>query len=148
MLHKFVEFYMVIINRMLHTYIYIKLSFKKVSLISLFVLYSHIQFFDHVVHSNCQLLLFIKVWKVYARTLGLSLSIFHHSSPLLDRYDGQSRRILLYLFLCYVQCIQLHQVFHTTRQEAVVVVGSARCKDDGGAPLFLLLLQIRLLVSC
>ena len=42
MLHKFVDFYMVIINRMLHTYIYIKLSFKKVSLISLFVLYSHI----------------------------------------------------------------------------------------------------------
>ena len=82
MLHKFVDFYMVIINQILHTYAHIKILFENYpKLVSYFHSYISI---SYVVHSYRQLLLFRKVWAVYTHAFGLSLPIFHH------RFGGNS----------------------------------------------------------
>ena len=75
MLHRFADFYMVMINQIQYTYAYITILFESYpKLASYFHSNSSL---SHVVHSNRQLLLFRKVWAVYACALGLSLPIFH-----------------------------------------------------------------------
>ena len=75
MFHKFVHFYMATINDILYTYAYIEILFENYpKLFSYFHSYSSL---SHVVYSNRLLLLFRKVWAVHARSLGLSLPIFH-----------------------------------------------------------------------
>ena len=71
MLHRFADFYMVIIYQILHTYAYIKILFENYPK---FVSYFHS--YNSLSHSNRQLLLFRKVWAVYARALSLSLPFF------------------------------------------------------------------------
>ena len=82
MFHKFVDFYMVIINQILRSYAYITILLENYpKLVSYFYTYFSL---SHFAHSNRQLLRFKKGWAVYARVLGLTLPIF--SSTLLDRY--------------------------------------------------------------
>ena len=91
MFQKFVDFYMVIINQILHTYTHIKILFENYpKLVSYFHSYISI---SHVVHSHRQLHLFIKVWTVYVHALGLSLPIFH------QHYLTGMIMALIYLFM-------------------------------------------------
>ena len=69
MFHEFVNFYMVIINQILRIYAYINILLEN---------HPKLVFYFHSYFSlNRKLLLFKKVWAVYARALGLSLPVFH-----------------------------------------------------------------------